>query len=277
MSKLRKALDKAKQSRQRDDWEHSEMVHTTSPSEQTITMPERRRDDTAFEKVNPSYHQTKVYPINFQNLEEKRIISICHGNVVADRIKILRTQVLHSLRETGGNTLLIASSNSGEGRTVMAINLSIALSQQIDGTVLLVDSDLRKPAIHTLLGLDVEKGLSDYLRGKAEIAELLINPGIPRLVILPGGKPLTNSSELLGSPRMKFLVKELKERYADRIIVFDSSPLLTSADSLVLSRFIDGILIVVEAEKTSKEDLKNTMELLKERPVVGTVFNKARG
>ncbi|HEU20504.1 MAG TPA: exopolysaccharide biosynthesis protein [Deltaproteobacteria bacterium] len=278
MSKLRKALEKAKESRQHDDASYKEAPRqTASESEGMVIMPERASHDTAVEKINPSYLQTKVCPIDFENLEKKRIISICHGNMVADRIKILRTQILNHLREAGGNTLLIASANSGEGRTVTAINLAIALSQQIDGTVLLVDSDLRNPSIHTLLGIDVTKGLSDYLRGKAEIPELLINPGIPRLVILPGGKPLVNSSELLGAPKMKLLVKEMKERYADRIIIFDSSPLLDSADSMVLSRFIDGILIVVEAEKTTKEDLKRTLELLKERPVIGTVFNKARG
>jgi len=279
MSKLRKALEKAKESRQHDDASYKEAPRqTASESEGMVIMPERRAPhDTAVEKINPSYHQTKVCPIDLENLEKNRIISICHGNMVADRIKILRTQILNHLREAGGNTLLIASANSGEGRTVTAINLAIALSQQIDGTVLLVDSDLRNPSIHTLLGIDVTKGLSDYLRGKAEIPELLINPGIPRLVILPGGKPLVNSSELLGAPKMKLLVKEMKERYADRIIIFDSSPLLDSADSMVLSRFIDGILIVVEAEKTTKEDLKRTLELLKERPVIGTVFNKARG
>ena len=277
MSKLRKALEKAKQSRQGDDMEYHETSQTAPASEQIVTLPEKPKDVTTGEKVNPSYHQTKVHPIDFENLEKNRIISICHGNRAADRIKILRTQILNYMRDVGGNTLLIASANSGEGRTVTAINLAIALSQQIDGTVLLVDSDLRKPSIHTLLGLDVDKGLSDYLRGKADIPELLINPGIPRLVILPGGKPIANSSELLGAPRMKLLVKEIKERYADRIIIFDSSPLLTSADSFVLSRFIDGILIVVEAEKTTQEDLKRTIELLKERPVIGTIFNKARG
>lgn len=277
MSKLRKALEKAKQSRQQEDMNYHDTTQEPSASERIATTPGKSQNLIAVEKVNPSYHQTKVQPIDFENLEKNRIISICHGNVIADRIKILRTQILNYMREAGGNTLLVASSNPGEGRTVTAINLAIALSQQIDGTVLLVDADLRKPSIHTVLGIDVDKGLSDYLRGKAEIPELLINPGIPRLVILPGGKPIANSSELLGAPRMKLLVKEMKERYADRIIIFDSSPLLASADSMVLSRYIDGILIVVEAEKTTQEDLKRTLELLKERPVIGTVFNKARG
>lgn len=274
MSKFRKALEKAKEARKN----HIEdiVIEKERSTPAPVTGVPTGKQEARFEKVNPSYVHTKVKHIDFQNLEKNKIISICHGNVVADQLKILRTRILTYLKEAGGNSLLVVSANSGEGRTVTAINLAIALSQQIDGTVLLVDADLRQPSIHRLLGFDIDKGLSDYLRGKADIHDLMINPGMPRMVVLPGGKPLPNSSELLGSPRMEFLVRELKERYADRFIIFDSSPLLTSADPLVLSPFIDGILIVVEAEKTTKEDLKSAMELLRGKPVIGMVLNKTK-
>lgn len=273
MSKLKKALEKAKEARKNSmEVPIIDREPISSPLQKLSTINQGKR----FDKVNPTYHHTKVQHIDFQNLEKNKIISICHGNEVADRIKILRTQILQYLKEVHGNSLLIASANPGEGRTVAAINLAIALSQQIDGTVLLVDADLRKPSVHSLLSLDVDRGLSDYLRGKAEIHELMINPGIPRLVVLPGGKPLPNSSELLGGPQMQYLVQEMKERYADRYIIFDSSPILTSADPLVLSRLVDGILLVVEAEKTNKDDLQRTIELLRDKPIIGTVFNKAK-
>jgi len=273
MSKLKKALEKAKEAR-------NKTMEVPIIDREPITPPLQRlsplKQGKRFDKVNPTYHHTKVQHIDFQNLEKNKIISICHGNEVADRIKILRTQILQSLKDVHGNSLLITSPNPGEGRTVTAINLAIALSQQIDGTVLLVDADLMKPSLQNLLGLDVDRGLSDYLRGKAEIPELMINPGIPRLVVLPGGKPLPNSSELLGGPQMQYLVQEMKERYSDRFIIFDSSPILTSADPLVLSRFVDGILMVVEAEKTKKEDLQRAIELLRDKPIIGTVFNKMK-
>jgi non-specific protein-tyrosine kinase len=106
----------------------------------------------------------------------------------------------------------------------------------------------------------------------------LLNPGIEKLTILPGGKSLPNSAELLGSARMESLVFEMKNRYRDdRIIVFDSSSLLLSSDPLVFSRFVDGILLVVEAEKTSPNDLKRVMELLKDDVIIGTVMNKVKG
>jgi protein-tyrosine kinase len=123
----------------------------------------------------------------------------------------------------------------------------------------------------------MEEGLSNYLLDQAELQDLLINPGIERLVLLPAGRPLPNSAEMLGSPRMETLVNDIKCRYpADRVVIFDSSSLLTSADPLVLTRYVDGILLIVEEEKTTTEDLKKTMELLKDTPVIGTVMNKTR-
>ena len=93
--------------------------------------------------------------------------------------------------------------------------------------------------------------------GQAEIQDLLINPGIDKLTILPAGKPMANSAEHLGSPRMENLVKEMRERYCDdRIVIFDSPALLTSADPMVFARGVDGVLLVVEAEKTTRVDLK---------------------
>ena len=171
MSKLKKALEKAKEARKNSmEAPIIDREPISSPLQKLSTINQGKR----FDKVNPTYHHTKVQHIDFQNLEKNKIISICHGNEVADRIKILRTQILQHLKEAQGNSLLIASANPGEGRTVAAINLAISLSQQIDGTVLLVDADLRKPSVHSLLSLDVDRGLSDYLRGKAEIHELMI-------------------------------------------------------------------------------------------------------
>lgn len=276
MSKIRKALEKARSARKEMFIENKDEGPVRDAGELSSSFaPETIREKRP-EYIRPDYIDTKVQKVDFQNLEDKRIISICHGNLVADRIKILRTQILQTIKENKrGNTLLIASANPGEGRSLIASNLAISLSQQIDGTVLLVDADLRKPTIHELFELDVQGGLSDYLKKKAELPNLLVNPGIPRLVILPGGKPTNNSSELLGAPRMESLIKEMKERYPDRFIIFDSPPLLKGADALVLARYMDGIIIVVEAEKTKKDDLARVFELLKDRPVIGTVFNKA--
>jgi len=273
VSKLQKALEKAKEAR--GDFLESMALATEVP-EESEQSPVLHQENKRQEVPTPVYFQTRKLPVDFNQLIQNRIIPICHGNAAADRIKILRTQVLNRMVEEGKNTLLITSANPGEGKTLTAINLAISISHEMDRTTLLVDTDLRKPSIHSYFGFEVGQGLSDYLKNGARLSDLLVSPGIEKLVILPGGNPMTNSAELLGSPRMESLVKEMKERYADRFIIFDSSSLLSYADALVFSRFIDGILIVVEAEKTTRSDLKRTLEMLGDKPVIGTLLNKYR-
>jgi protein-tyrosine kinase len=143
--------------------------------------------------------------------------------------------------------------------------------------VLLVDADLRDPGVHRYFGLQPALGLSDYLLRDAPLAELLINPeGIPRFVILPGGKPLTNSTEMLNSPKMARLVEELKTRYASRIVLFDVPPLLSSADTLAFSPYVDAALLVIEEGKTAAQDARRAAELLANTRLIGTVLNKSR-
>ncbi len=273
MSKIQKALEKAKESR--GDFFES-LTRNSDSSKDFENNANRQQRQQREEVPAPVYFHTRTIPADFEHLVQNHIIPDCKGSAAANRVKMLRTQILNKMAKEGKNALLITSANPGEGKTLTAINLAISISQEMDRTTLLVDSDLRKPSIHRYFGFEVGQGLSDYLRKDIPLSDLLVSPGIEKLVILPGGKPLTNSSELLGSPRMESLIMELKERYENRFIIFDSCSLLEYADPLVLSRFLDGILIVVEAEKTTKNDLKRTFELLKDKPVIGTLLNKLR-
>ena len=226
--------------------------------------------------MNPAYTNTRVLDVDPAILRKNRIVSMCSNDRTAEQIKILRTEVLKSMGELGGRTIIVTSPNRGEGKTVTAVNLAVSLAQELDKTVLLVDANLRNPAVHRNLGLNDLPGLSDYLKDKRAVPDLLVNPGINKLTVLPAGKPIQNSSELMGAPRMEALVLAMKERYPDRAIIFDTPSLLTSADPLVLARFVDGVLMVVEAERTSREELRRAMELLEGRKIVGTVLNKVR-
>ena len=209
--------------------------------------------------------------------KKNKIVSFFHEDALADQIKILRTQVLDRMKAINGNCLLVTSANSFEGKTLIALNLAVSISQEPNRSVLFVETDMRTSSLHRYLGMDLKKGLADYLIQEAEIPDVLLNPGIERLVILPGGRFLQTSAELLGSQRMELLVKEMKERYPERFIIFDGSSLMSYADSLMFSRFIDGILLVVEAEKTPRKDIKRCFELLKDKPLIGTVLNKVKG
>ena len=280
MSKIKKALEKAKVNRETDGEPIPQAEKTPSPAQapnQPMTAAATIPDD----EVQVTYTQTQVIPIDSNILRKNKVISLFHEDKMTDQLKILRTQILNRLKEIGGNSLLVTSANPGEGKTFTAINLAISIAQELSRTVLLVDADLRAPSEQHLhlssdfLGVNMGRGLSHYLLRQAEIPELLFNPGIEKLTMLPGGTPLLNSAEQLGSARMASLVEELKDRYkGDRVIIMDSPSLLTCPDPMVLSRFVDGILLVVEAERTSSEDIKRAMELLKGKPVLGALFNK---
>jgi len=273
MSKLKKALEKAKEARQNEPDFRPEPVR----GDPNVPSPFHGEAPPPTEGIKPSYRQTTILEIDPLRLKKNKIISWNHQDNLSEQIRFLRTRVMKRLKETGGNSLLVTSPNPGEGKTLVAINLAVSMTHEINRTILLVDADLRKPSVHKYFGFKAELGLADYLLGEADLPQLLINPAIEKLTILPGGKPLRNSTELLGAPRMEAMVKEMKSRYPDRYLIFDSSPVLTCADPIVFSSFIDGVILVIEAEKTKRKDLERTMELLKDKPVMGTVMNKLKG
>lgn len=282
MSKLKKALERAKVAREGDD----DGVTRQRPIKRSGSMklpkqlfpeePEKVR-----EEVKVTYSRTKVQAVPKKVLERNRIFSLFKDYRVTDEIENLRTQILSKLAEVNGNSILVTSAHPGEGKTFTSINLGVSIAKQLDRTVLIVDTDLRNPwRTHfdfatDFFGVSPEKGLSDYLLGNARIEDLFINPGIEKLTILPAGKPLPNSSELLGSDKMFSLIKELKQRYGkERVVIFDSPALLAFTDPLVYSHLIDGILLVVESERTNPDDIKRVMKLLKNKNLFGTVLNK---
>ena len=279
MSKLKKALDKAQVSR---GLENQKGVRggRKPPTVARVTVDEAAN---LKEKLDISYSKTRVQKIENSVLKKGKIISHFHETEKIDQIKTLRTQILDSLNKLKGNSLLVTSANPYEGKTYTSINLGVSIAQELQRTVLIVDCDLKthsnkhKQFAQDFFGITITKGLTDYLLGDAEISEILLNPGIDRLVIVPSGKTLPNSAELLSSPKMELLVDDFKSRYpADRVIIFDCSALLAHTDSLVLTRYVDGILLVVEEKRTSTEQIKKVMELLKDKPIIGSVINKIR-
>ena len=221
------------------------------------------------------YTQTRSIEVSRKFLREQRIVSGFEPGIYTDAYKILRTQILQKMRENGWNALAVTSPGENEGKTLTAINLAISLAMEVDQTVLLVDADLRHPRVHQHFGLRDGPGLSDYLISGTPLEEMLVHPGIGRFVILPGGKPLLNSSEMLGSPKMAELVQELKNRYPSRIVLFDLPPLLSAADALAFSPYVDAALLVVEEAKTQNEDIIRAADLLGSTNLIGTVLNKS--
>ena len=222
------------------------------------------------------YSRTRSLEVPESILREQRILAGFGQGSFVEAYKILRTQVLLRLREEGWNVLTVTSPGEGEGKTLTAINLAISLAMDTTQTVLLVDANLAKPCIHELFGMDEAPGLVDYLFSDMPVEELLIHPGIGRLVLMPGGRPIPNSSEALTCQKMAALVQEFRTRYASRVVVFDLPPLLKSADALAFSPYSDALLLVAEEGRTTVEEVQRALELVKGKcPVLGTVLNKA--
>jgi protein-tyrosine kinase len=219
--------------------------------------------------------QTQTITVDDAILRENRIVMGLEPCTFTDAYNRLRTQVLQRFKEHNWNVLAVTSPGEGEGKTLTAINLAISIAREVDYTVLLVDANLRHPWMLEHFGLEHRKGLSDYLTDGIPLAELLVKPSrVEHLVLLPGGRPLTNSAEMLNSPKMAQLVEDMKSRYHSRIIIFDLPPVLTTADALAFSPYVDAALLVVEEGKTQKQYIEHAVELLNSTNIVGTVLNK---
>ncbi len=243
---------------------------------QAEQAPQMRKPAKEAFGVPVVYGRTRSFDIPRTLLREQRVMAGYEKGPFVDAYKILRTQVKHRLRENGWNVVGITSAGPGEGKTLTAVNLAVSLAMETTQTVLLVDSDLRNPAIHEVLGIKDAPGLADYLVNNRPIADLLVHPSIGRLVVLPGGRAISNSTEILSSPRMQALVEEFKHRYPSRVVIFDLPPLLHTADVLAFAPFIDALLLVVEEGKTTSDELQQALTMLKHSsPVLGTVLNKA--
>ena len=231
--------------------------------------------------IQVSYTETQVQALDPEKLKDNRIFSFFDDVETTNQVKILRTKVLKKLEAIGGNSILVTSANPYEGKTFTSINLGVSIAKEFSLTVLIIDADLRKPTKrHTAFSSDffsinVELGLTEYLKGEADIRDILINPGIDRLTLIPAGKPVDNAPELLNSTRMAEMMAEVKSRYgSQRLVIVDGPAMLPFPDALILSRHVDGVIAVVEMERTRTEDLKKMMEGLKETRVLGTVLNK---
>jgi protein-tyrosine kinase len=228
---------------------------------------------TTYSKCDPSVFDVGEAGIDPAGVN-RHLVSITDPySTAAEEYRKLRAKILRATEANYLNTIMVTSSQAGEGKSMTAINLAVTMAQEIDHTVLLLDADLRRSSIHTYFGIKPKAGLSDLLESRAELSDVLIKTGIGKLVVLPAGNPPKNPSELISSERMRVLIRELKFRYRDRYIIIDSSPLLMTADAMSLCDYADGIIFVVQADRTTMKAATQAASLLKGHNVLGTVFN----
>jgi len=192
---------------------------------------------------------------------------------ISEEYRKLCTRIFSVTEKKDQNTLLVTSSAMGEGKSLTSVNLATVIASKIDHTVLLVDCDLRNPTMHKYFGLTPEVGLVDYLKGNIELEDALINTGIGRMTLLPAGTPPDNPVELLSSNKMQQLIRDIKERYKNRYIIIDSTPVLSTAESIAIAGQVDGVIFVVRERMVPKKEVIHALSLLKGANLLGVVLN----
>ena len=182
---------------------------------------------------------------------------------VAEQYRTLRTNIQAISTKNPVKTITITSATHSEGKTITAINLAISMAHDLNKkSVLLVDGDLRRARISTYLGFKAQTGLADLIANGASAEDALINIGIDNLTVLPAGKIPHNAAELLGSMKLKTLLSQLREKYD--YIIFDSPPIIAVTDAGILGAQTDGVIMVIQANRTQKGVVDHGVSLLKQ-------------
>ena len=263
MVKLSKALDKAGYGNgleRKDQKDIQEAVEPQAPVE-LKTLSQAKKPDTA--------------KISLSGKWDERLFKGVNEDIYLPEVfKTLRSRILHPWEsDTTPRTIMVTSALPQEGKSFITANLGISLAQAVDQHSLLVDCDLRRPSLSTLFGIDHSVGLVNYLRDNVDLSELIGKTSMKKLSLLASGKPPVNPAELLGSSRMSSLVEELSRRYEDRIIIFDTPPILVAAESAVLAGQVDAVILVVRHGKSGKAQIKKIIDTIGTERLLGFVYN----
>lgn len=271
MERIKRALDRAAADREAMLREPAERVRTAAVVDLSNDGTVERFDKTG------RFVLSRKLPVDAEALRRGRLLQPGMQGVAAQSFRMLRTQVMQRMRSRGWNTLAIVSATPGDGKTMVALNLALAISMDPGHSALLVDFDLRQPSVASRLAIPADPGVEECLISDRPVADVFVRlEGYDRLMLLPAGGPVVHSSELLGSEPTRNFVADLKSRYPDRFVLFDLPPLLGADDALAFLPQVDAVLMVIAEGRTRSEDLMRAFELIKDKPVVGTVLNQSR-
>lgn len=269
MERIKQAIDKAKSQLPNEGGRPVQQQPGYGSTRAGLGIPRPE----ALEQIR--YSQTRAAKLRPELLEKYRIFALNKKDPTSVTFGLLRTQILQKMAEKGWRTLAITSPTPAVGKTVIGINLAMSIAQETNRTAMLVDFDLRQPRMGYYLGLPMEKSLNEWLAGKAELSDVLVNPGIPRLVVLPARNAVSNPAETLSSRKISGIIKELRNRYESRIVIFDLPSLLYSDDAISVMPQIDCVLMVMANGMSTKREIEDSFRHLSKANLIGTVFNKA--
>jgi protein-tyrosine kinase len=197
----------------------------------------------------------------------------------ADQYRVIKRPLISNAMGKGasvlkhGNLIMVTSALAGEGKSFTAVNLAMSIAAELDNTVMLVDADVARPSLLRMLNLPPSPGLLDVLKGNADMSNVLLRTSIEKLTLLPSGTPHPRATELLASDAMRLLLDDIAKRYPDRIIIFDSPPLLLTTEARVLATQVGQVVMVVQAEKTLRSDVQRALATIESCPVRMMLLN----
>jgi receptor protein-tyrosine kinase len=201
---------------------------------------------------------------------------------LANQLRLIKRPLINNCQGKGAapvrnaNRIMLTSALPGEGKSFLALNLAMSIAMERDSTVLLIDADTTRPSLSELLGTHAHEGLMDLLTDPARpVGRALLRTNLDKLAFLPAGKPRPGATELLASELMQQLVDQLASRYTDRILIFDTPPLLAAPEPPVLAGYMGQIVVVVEADRTTHRSARHALAAVASCPVVMSVLNKA--
>lgn len=195
------------------------------------------------------------------------------NSLASEQFRKLRAHLLKLKIPEPPKTIMVTSATNGEGKSFVAANLGVGIANELHYEALLVDCDLRNPSLSKWFGLQEDRGLSDYLTGNGEASVAVLRTEMEKLSLLPAGTIPDNPAELIGSKKMEALVRELKSKSEGRYVIFDSTPLLATTEPEVLSRWVDGIILVVRAGITPRETVVQALKRIEKEKILGVVLN----
>ncbi len=269
MEKILKAINKAKE-------EHN----TENTEQETVIAGQNYPDssDISFKKPNILNLQPEKANTNSKTTEQatfdpKLIVYHEPESLAAEHFKLLRSRIVNPPDDRELRTILVTSAMDNAGKTLVASNLSLSIAQGVDPYALLIDTDVRKPAVHKMFGIESQPGLSEYLTDQATLPECLVKSAVTKLTILPAGSQVPNPAEIITSSRMKELIKEAKSRYHDRFIVLDSPPVNLASETVDLAKLVDAVLLVIRCGMSSKPVVEQAINKIGREKILGVVFN----
>ena len=229
--------------------------------------------------VSPS---SKRIDLNLAALHQAGFVTpMAERSRMADQYRVIKRPLISNAMGKGAatinhaNLIMVTSALPGEGKTFSAINLAMSIAAELDNSVMLVDADVARPSLLRTFGLPVGPGLLDLLQGRAQMSDVLLRTNVDKLTLLPSGHPQARATEMLASDAMRQLLDDMAQRYADRIIIFDSPPLLLTTESRALAAHMGQIVVVVHAGKTLQREVQHALSTIEACPVKLMLLNQA--